>query len=164
MGQLGTTLRAALVSTGSAVEAVTLLGAGPARWTLPGEVATIAVAVLDPVTGVVEHVSLGHPPLLVVAPDGTTQLDPRARSCPRSASWTACRPRSTSRCRPAARSCCTANGLVERREESILDGLRRLAAFFAAEPGTVDVDGVVAAARDPRSADDATLLLVRRDA
>lgn len=55
------------------------------------------------------------------------------------------------------------DGLVERRGESIRDGLDRLAAVFAAGPDA-DVDGIVTAARDPRSADDATLLLVRRDA
>jgi len=162
MGQLGTTLRAALVSTGSAVEAVTLLG-DVARWTLPGEVATIAVAVLDPVTGVVEHVSLGHPPLLVVAPDGTTSWTESA-IVPPLGLVDRVPPAQHVQVPPGGALVLYSDGLVERREESILDGLRRLAAFFAAEPGTVDVDGVVAAARDPRSADDATLLLVRRDA
>ena len=55
------------------------------------------------------------------------------------------------------------DGLVERRGESIRDGLGRLAGAFTAGPD-VDVDDIVTAARDPRSADDATLLLARRDA
>jgi len=161
MGQLGTTLRGALVRTGSAVEAVRALGE-VARWTLPGEVATLAVAVLDPRTGVVEHVSVGHPPLLVVGPDGRTRWTERASVPPLGlvdrvpAAYRLEVPR-------GGALVLYSDGLVERRGESIKAGLERLAAVFAGGPGA-DVDRIVAAARDPRSADDATLLVVRRHA
>ncbi|MTG87778.1 SpoIIE family protein phosphatase [Cellulosimicrobium sp. BIT-GX5] len=161
MGQLGTTLRAALVSTGSAVEAVARL-AHVARWTLPGEVATLAVALLDPRTGVVEHVSVGHPPLLVVGPDGTTRWAGRA-SVPPLGLVDRAPTAEEVQVPPGGALVLYSDGLVERRGESIRDGLDRLAAVFADGPG-VEVDGIVAAARDPRSADDATLLVVRRDA
>src|SRR5690606_30632295 len=176
MGQLGTTLRAALVSTGSAVEAVARL-AHVARWTLPGEVATLAVALLDPPTGVVEHVSVGprdprtgvgepgsvgHPPLLVVGPDGTTRWAGRA-SVPPLGLVDRAPTAEEVQVPPGGALVLYSDGLVERRGESIRDGLDRLAAVFADGPG-VEVDGIVAAARDPRSADDATLLAVRRDA
>ncbi|WP_251152302.1 SpoIIE family protein phosphatase [Cellulosimicrobium sp. Marseille-Q4280] len=161
MGQLSTTLRAALVGTSSAAEAVERL-AQFARWTLPGEVATVAVALLDPVSGVVEHVSVGHPPLLVVEADGTPRWAQGASAPPLGLVDRA----PTTHVLEVPRGGALvlySDGLVERREESVLDGLDRLAAVFerGSRPGA---DEILAAARDPRSADDATLLVLRREA
>lgn len=160
MGQLSTTLRAALVGTSSAAEAVERL-AQFARWTLPGEVATVAVALLDPATGVVEHVSVGHPPLLVVEADGTPRWAEGASAPPLGLVDRA----PTTHVFEVPRGGALvlySDGLVERREESVLDGLDRLAAVFAGDsrPGA---DEILAAARDPHSADDATLLVLRRE-
>jgi len=159
MGQLSTTLRAALVATGSASRAVAVLSQF-ARWTLPGEVATVAVAVLDPATGVVEHVSVGHPPLLVVEPDGTPRWTARASSPPLGLVDVAPATHVLEVPRGGA-LVLYSDGLVERRDESITAGLDRLAETFA-EGADVAVSDVLAAARDPRSADDATLLVARR--
>lgn len=161
MGQLSTTLRAALVGTSSAAEAVERL-AQFARWTLPGEVATVAVALLDPASGVVEHVSVGHPPLLVVEADGTPRWAQGASAPPLGLVDRA----PTTHVLEVPRGGALvlySDGLVERREESVLDGLDRLAAVFerGSRPGA---DEILAAARDPRSADDATLLVLRREA
>jgi two-component system, chemotaxis family, sensor kinase Cph1 len=160
MGQLSTTLRAALVTTSCAAQAVTRL-AEFARWTLPGEVATLAVAVVDPETGVVEHASLGHLPLLVVEPDGTTRWTEQASAPPLGLVETE-PPVHRLQVSPGGALVLYSDGLVERRGESIRDGLARLATTCTG--GEIDVDGIVTAARDPRSADDATLLVLRRHA
>lgn len=160
MGQLSTALRAALVGAGTVVEAVARL-AEVAAWTLPGEVATLAVALLDPVSGVVDHVSLGHPPLLVVAPDGTTRWAERA-SVPPLGVGSRVPVLQTLEVPPGGALVLYSDGLVERRDESIRDGLARLAGACT-DGATLDVDRLVDVTRDPASADDATLLVVRRD-
>ncbi|MCB7135337.1 SpoIIE family protein phosphatase [Cellulosimicrobium marinum] len=164
MAQLSTTLRAALVASDDPVEAVRRLGEF-ARWTMPGEIATLTVALLDPATGVVQHVSAGHPPLLVVDPDGTPVWTARATSPP--LGLVDHRPVGHElHVPPGGTLVLYSDGLVERRDESVRDGLDRLAAAFAdavVAGGAVDVDAIVAAARDPRSADDATLVVVRRE-
>ncbi|MFC8921270.1 SpoIIE family protein phosphatase [Cellulosimicrobium sp. NPDC057127] len=160
MGQLSTTLRAALVSTSCASQAVSRL-AEFARWTLPGEVATLTVAVVDPSTGVVEHVSVGHPPLLVVEPEGSVRWAEPATAPPLGLVDEAPTVHRLE-IAPGGALVMYSDGLVERRGESVRDGLARLASTCTG--GVLDVDAVVAEARDPRSADDATLLVLRRDA
>jgi serine phosphatase RsbU (regulator of sigma subunit) len=159
MGQLRTALRTSLVGSNSAHEAARLLFE-VVRWTLPGEVATLAVALLDPVTGVVESVSLGHPPLLVVYPDGHVRWAPRAGAPPLGLAGEV-PPANRIEVPLGGALVLYSDGLVERRDESIGDGLSRLANAFVDGPATA-IDDVVKATRDERSADDATLLLVRR--
>ena len=56
------------------------------------------------------------------------------------------------------------DGLVDSRETSLRDGLRRLRAQFDGTDGRpVDIDEVLRECRDPASVDDVTLLLVCRD-
>jgi serine phosphatase RsbU (regulator of sigma subunit) len=160
MGQLRTSLRTLLVDTCSAHEAVQAL-LDFVQWTLPGQVATLTVAILDPVTGVVENVSLGHPPLLVVEADGSARWTPKAGAPPLGLAKVAPPVRRVEV--PAGGTLVLySDGLVERRDESIVDGLERLAASFAAAR-TTDVDVVVRTTRDERSADDATLLVIHRE-
>lgn len=161
MGQLRTALRTSLVGSASAREGVRLLFE-MVRWTLPGEVATLTVALVDPVTGEVENVSLGHPPLLVVHDDGSVCWAPKASAPPLGLAREV-PPADRLVVPPGGALVLYSDGLVERRDESVSDGLARLADAFAAGPRT-DVDDVVRVARDERSADDATLMVVRRQA
>ena len=158
MGQLRTALRTSLVGTCSAYEAVRQL-LEVVRWTLPNEVATLSVALVDPATGVVENVSLGHPPMLVVHPGGDVEWSPRAGAPPLGVTEEV----------PTARRfevpvgatlVLYSDGLVERRDESIREGLDRLARAFA-DGGGRALDDVVQHTRDESSTDDATLLVVR---
>ncbi|MCK0118590.1 SpoIIE family protein phosphatase [Isoptericola sp. S6320L] len=161
MGQLRTALRTSLVGSDSAHEAARLLF-DVMRWTLPGELATLTVALVDPATGSVENVSLGHPPLLVVSPDGSVRWAPRAGAPPLGLAGDVPPAHRVEVPRGGA-LVLYSDGLVERRDESVGDGLARLAAAFGTGPRT-DVDDVVRATRDERSADDATLMVVRRQA
>ena len=161
MGQLRTAMRTSLVGSDSAHEAARLLFE-VVRWTLPGEVATLTVALVDPANGTVENVSLGHPPLLVVHPDGSTCWAPLAGAPPLGLAGEV-PPASRLEVPPGGSLVLYSDGLIERRDESVTDGLARLADAFRAGPRT-DIDDVVRATRDERSADDATLMVVQRRA
>jgi hypothetical protein len=159
MGQLRTALRAGLVTGGSASEAVETLRE-TARWTLPGEVATVCVVLVDPATGEAELVSLGHPPVLVVGPDGRSSWGPPASRPPLGVARTVPEPVRLQVPEGGA-LVLYSDGLVERRGESIRSGLARLERAFV-QGARTDLDTVVRRARDARSADDATLLVARR--
>ncbi|MBD8079422.1 SpoIIE family protein phosphatase [Cellulosimicrobium arenosum] len=160
MGQLSTALRAALVGAGSAVEAVAHL-ARTAAWTLPGEVATVSLALVDLENGLVEYVSAGHPPLLVVGADGSSSWSRPATAPPVGVGMRA--PTAHTLTVPAGGALVVyTDGLVERRDESVRAGLDRLAAVFGAGPAT-PAQEVLDAVRDPDSTDDATLLVLHRE-
>ncbi|MEK8226687.1 PP2C family protein-serine/threonine phosphatase [Oerskovia sp. M15] len=67
MGQIRNALRAALVRAGTAHGAVEQL-AETVQWTMPGQIATLVVAVVDLVAGTVEYVTAGHPPPFFLVP------------------------------------------------------------------------------------------------
>lgn len=162
MAQLRHALRSALVNSTDVAESVRRL-ARLMRWTMPGEIATCLVASIDPGTGDAWWTNAGHPPALVVGPDGSTRWLERADHPPLGLlTPDAVRVRHT-RIEPGETLVLYTDGLVERTDESVLDGLARLAAAWAAEPGA-PATRVVTRVRDPRSADDATLVLVRRAA
>jgi hypothetical protein len=160
MGQLRNSLRAALVAAGDARTAAERL-AEMARLTLPGEIATLVVCLLDPRSGVVEHVSLGHPPLLVVAPDGRVTWGPLAAAPPLGVGDSHVPQVARVKVPAGGALALYTDGLVERRGESILAGLKRLEAALA-NGVPADLGEVVQSTRDPASADDATLLVLRR--
>ncbi|WP_402463658.1 SpoIIE family protein phosphatase [Isoptericola aurantiacus] len=157
MGQLRNALRALLVSGSSAVRAVEQVD-HLLRTTLPGQVATLVVAVVSPGSGEVEYVTAGHPPPVLVGSDGATMVaalgTPPLGVGRREA-------RSGAAAVPAGGAVVLfSDGLVERRDESIVDGLGRLR---AAAVETLDPGELVARVRDPDSEDDATVVVVRRD-
>lgn len=160
MGQIRNTLRAELVRAGTARAAVEQL-ATTVRWTMPGQIATLVVAVVDPRTGAVEYVTAGHPPPFFLVPgEGVVWGDllggpPLGLGAPRFGGG-------TTTIGPGGALVLYSDGLFERRDESIRAGLRRLAGTFAEHVG--DVDAVLRSTRDPASEDDATLLVLRRRA
>jgi serine phosphatase RsbU (regulator of sigma subunit)/anti-sigma regulatory factor (Ser/Thr protein kinase) len=88
--------------------------------------ATVVYAVLDPETGVCRFTSAGHPPPLVVLPDGRAEFVEGGRSLPLGTGATA-RYRQATRVLPVGSSMIFyTDGLVERRAESIDEGLERL--------------------------------------
>ena len=122
-------------------------------------------ATLDPATGVVEHASAGHPPILVV--------DSRrgARYLEGGLSWPLCAasgkrtPHGTAVLEPGATLLLYSDGLVERRGESIDLGLQRLATAahrsHALDPEQL-CDAVVAELVDgQRIQDDVVIVAIR---
>ncbi|MDO8149908.1 SpoIIE family protein phosphatase [Isoptericola sp. b408] len=157
MGQMRNALRALLL-TGSgpelAVEQVDQL----LRSTMPEQVATLVVALVDPTTGEAEYVTAGHPPPVVVGPDGAVVADTLGTpplGVGRRESRTA-----TVQVPHGGALVLFSDGLVERRDESIVDSLERLR---SATEQTLGAATLVALVRDPGSDDDATAVVVRRD-
>ncbi|SDR86286.1 PAS fold-containing protein [Paraoerskovia marina] len=156
MGQLRNALRALLVTGSSAVQAVSQVD-HLLRTTLPGQVATLVVAVLDPSTGEVEYVTAGHPPPVMVGTDGAFVGE--ILGAPPLGVGLRVEAVATAQVPPGGSLVLFSDGLVEHRDESIVEALERLR---SAAEHSVDPDRLVATVRDPESDDDATVLVLRR--
>jgi serine phosphatase RsbU (regulator of sigma subunit) len=128
--------------------------------------ATVCAVEVEPATGALRYARAGHPPPLVVAPDGTTTWLDRAGSMPlHGAPRPAPRPEATATLAPGALLVLYSDGLVERRGEDLDARLARLASV-ASNARDLDLGAVcdrllaamdVAAARD----DDVVVLCLR---
>ena len=102
-----------------------------ARLSVPGEIATVAYLVLDRGSGSVAYATAGHPPPIVVRPDGTTRwLDGAAGPLLGAFSYFPSGV-ATARLEPDECLMLYTDGLVERREEGLGDSLERLATTVA---------------------------------
>ncbi|PFG41545.1 PAS domain-containing protein [Isoptericola jiangsuensis] len=157
MGQLRNALRALLLAGGDIVEAVGRVD-HLLRTTLPGQAATLVLAAVEPGSADVTYVTAGHPPPVVVGPDGARVADVLGEP-PLGVGRRGGRS-GTVHVAPGGAVVLFSDGLVERRDESIVDSLDRLrvAAARSVDPATL-----VAQVRAPSSADDATVVVVRRD-
>jgi serine phosphatase RsbU (regulator of sigma subunit) len=167
MGRLRTALAALALDEPSPAAALERLDAF-ARTLGATEFATACYAILEPVAGDLTYASAGHPPILLVGRDGTTRYLPDALSTPLSGLQAEPRPQERVQLAPGSTLVLYSDGVVERRGESITDGLTRLAAA-AAELGERPVeeccrllmDALVPAA-DART-DDSVILCARLD-
>ncbi|MFI8193295.1 SpoIIE family protein phosphatase [Streptomyces sp. NPDC085946] len=127
MGQLRSACRALLLREPS--PARTLMALDRFAADLPGAVCTtVFCGVLDPATGQLAYSSAGHPPGILVRPDGSSRLLDEGSSLP-----LAVRPgreRSDSVCTLPARSTLLlyTDGLVERRRRSLTAGIEQAGA------------------------------------
>lgn len=122
MGEMRGGLRAYALEAGGPDEVLARLdGLATQLW---HEMATVALAMLEPATGHVRYASAGHLPPLLVSPDGSATLLFGGRGAP----LLAYRPAgaATVRLEPGAFLVLYTDGLVERRGEVIDDGLARL--------------------------------------
>lgn len=165
MGQLRIALRAYAVEGHPAAEVIERLDRLFDE--LEEELATVVYLVYEPATGTVDYANAGHPPPLVVAPDGSTQFLRGALSPPLGCMVGARAGQASTA--PAAGSTLVVytDGLVERRGTDIERGLARLQEVAAAADTThLDdfcdrlLEGMDAAERG----DDIALLAVRLDA
>ena len=88
---------------------------------------TILTMLLDPSSGELRYASAGHPPALVLEPDGSTRFLEGGRSVPLGLPFDLPRPQATERLSSGAVLVVYTDGLVERREEPLDRGLERLA-------------------------------------
>jgi serine/threonine-protein kinase RsbW len=94
--------------------------------------ATVAVVLLDPGTGVLRYSLAGHPPPLVVHPDGRAEFLDHGRGLPLGVpEGEGARTEATATLAPGATLVLFTDGLVERRDASIEEGLQRLLATAA---------------------------------
>jgi serine/threonine-protein kinase RsbW len=89
--------------------------------------ATIAYVELDPASGRIQYACAGHPPPLVVSPDGHTRFLWDGRSAPLGSTLGDVREQATDVLEDGETLVLYTDGLVERRRESFDHGLERLA-------------------------------------
>ncbi|MGQ9350682.1 SpoIIE family protein phosphatase [Mycolicibacterium gilvum] len=165
MGQLRSACRALLLEHPSPAAALSALDRFAAR--LPGARCTTAFcAVLDPRIGEVVYSCAGHPPPIMVTADRTTELLEGARATPLGLKNPPHRTEARVTMPARATLLLYTDGLVERRRESIDDGIARATDVVQSNRAT-DLDqlaNVIMARLAPADGyhDDVALLLYRQ--
>jgi len=159
----------------NAVRAYLLEGYGPAQTlarvnrlldSLGGGFATLVCLVVDPLSGTLRYANAGHPPPLVVGPDGATRWLEAGLAPPIGAAQEVAYRQAEDRIPSAGGLVLYTDGLVERRHEPIDTGLGRLAEVAADAPGHARTlaDRLVAAMSDSARPDDVAVLVLSRHA
>ncbi|WP_326547493.1 SpoIIE family protein phosphatase [Mycolicibacterium sp. ND9-15] len=167
MGQLRSACRALLLEHPGPAATLTALDRFAAR--LPGARCTTAFcAVLNPDTGELLYSSAGHPPPVVVLPDGSSRLLDDASVTPLGLPYDHVRPEGRAILPPRATLLLYTDGLVERRREALDKGIRRAASVLGKHPTTTleDLADEIMSKLAPRNGyqDDVALLLYRQPA
>ncbi|GAA3236686.1 hypothetical protein GCM10017691_35200 [Pseudonocardia petroleophila] len=164
MGQLRSALSAYLLQTHAPAEALTWLD----RWSVrvPGARASTAICVvLDTRTGDVRWARAGHPPPLVIGPDGGSQFLEDAHGAVLGVTGGPPFTEGSTTLAPGSTVILYTDGLVERRGEIVDDGFARLAraaATHCTSPVEKLVPAVLDAALDGAGpADDVALIVAR---
>ncbi|MCC6830555.1 MAG: SpoIIE family protein phosphatase [Thermoleophilia bacterium] len=156
MGRLRTALAA--LAPGTDRPAALLRRLDAFAESVPGSgLTTLVYAMLNPLTGHLTYASAGHPPGLVVYPDGITHWLWGGRSTPLRAVPDPVRNEAGAELPPGAKLLLYSDGLVERRAERIDAGLDRLAAAARrhhALPPDEFVDVVIGEMDDPEGMGD----------
>jgi len=161
MGQMRSALRAFLMQEGdSGAMADRLnrfaLGLGEANMT------TVLLAIFEPATGRLRYTNAGHPPALIVAPDGSARYLDDPPSPPLAVLQTPRYPQHEVQLEPGSTLIIYTDGLVEETTESLDAGLERL--LSAARNAESDVDALcerlllISGNEDAAHPDDVTLL------
>ena len=126
MGQLRSAGRALLLECRSPAQVLSALDRFAAL--VPGaRVSTVFCAVIDPHDGSVYYSSAGHPPAIVVQADGTSCFLEKASSLPLAVVDDLIRPEADVVLPPKATLLLYTDGLVERRDEALDEGMARAA-------------------------------------
>jgi PAS domain S-box-containing protein len=166
MGQMRSALRAFLMQgdhTGAMADRLNRFALGLGDMMLT----TVVLAVLDPATGLLRYTNAGHPPVLLVAPDGTPRYLEDAASPPMGVLDSPRYPQRTVQLEPGSTLVLYTDGVVETPTELLDLGLDRL--LEGARDAGTDVDALcdqlLDAARGPEGGrpDDVTLLVVRAE-
>jgi serine phosphatase RsbU (regulator of sigma subunit) len=164
MGQLRNALRTAALEGEDAASAMTrvdlLLQSQRER---QDSIATAIFARLNGDGATLELASAGHPPPLIVHPDGSTEFIDNVRSVPLGVPAPGGRRSSSCQLEPGSLLILYTDGLVERRGASLTDGFERLAAAAAGagrDPEQACDQVVKAMLGDEGPADDVAVLAV----
>jgi PAS domain S-box-containing protein len=103
-----------------------------------GDMTTLVYLVFDPTTRTARFTSAGHPPPLVVHPDGTATYLEGGRSLPLGVVPNASYPEAEAMLEPGSTLLLYTDGLVERRGAGIDAGLRRLVEAASTAQGGVE--------------------------
>lgn len=165
MGQLRSACRALLLEHPSPAAALSALDRFAAR--LPGARCTTAFcAVLSPDTGEIVYSCAGHPPPILVQADRSTRLLEGARATPLGLKRPPHRTEARETMPPRSTLLLYTDGLVERRRESIDDGIARATDVVQKNRATAlnELANVIMAQLAPSNGyhDDVALLLYRQ--
>jgi len=162
MGRMRSALRAYALESADPGEVLAKLDAKMQHFE-PGAVATVAYAVFDPGMDRVRICLAGHYPPVVAVPGRPAELADVALGLLIGAAPGAQRPVTTLELAPGTLLCFYTDGLIERRDQAIDDGLARLCQAVSAQPPDAACAAVMAAlvGRQP-ARDDIALLIVRR--
>jgi anti-sigma regulatory factor (Ser/Thr protein kinase)/anti-anti-sigma regulatory factor len=168
MAQLRAVLTELLTAETSLVKALLRADSFAAR-SAALRAATLALAVLDPVTGRVRYAVCGHPPPLVVSPQGQARYLNRARTGPLGIGSAPAL--ASDQLRPGELVLLYSDGLIKRPGRPLgesMDALAEVASKIAVGPTLPDLSPAVPAERlcqltaelcaDPATADDVTML------
>jgi PAS domain S-box-containing protein len=164
MGQLRSACRALLLQNTDPAQTLTALDRFAAQ--LPGAMcATVFCGVLDPATGDLAYSSAGHPPAVVIHPDGTTDLLDQGRARPLGVRFDSVRPEARYVVPARATLLLYTDGLIERRRQPLTAGIDRVAAVVqeGRSTGLEDLASGVMTDMAPETGfdDDVALLLYR---
>jgi PAS domain S-box-containing protein len=164
MGRLSSALSGLLLAGHSPARALDLLDRFAER--IEGaELATVASLVLDPATGRLTYSSAGHPPPLMVTDDGTVTYLDGGHGPALGVPGRGRRPEAVTSVPTGSTLLLYTDGLVERRDAVLDDGLDRLAAAAAARTSaslTALVDEVLVDVLGRHGADDDVAVLAVR--
>ncbi|GAB3149830.1 SpoIIE family protein phosphatase [Amycolatopsis stemonae] len=165
MGQLRSACRALLLEANGPAHTLTTLDRFADR--LPGALCTtVFCGVLDPATGALTYSSAGHPPATLVHHDGTAEFLDAGGSVPLAVRIPAKRPEATAVVPVGSLLMLYTDGLVERRRESLDEGIDRatVVAHGARDAELADLAATLMGRLRPADGyeDDVALLLYRR--
>jgi PAS domain S-box-containing protein len=166
MGQLRSACRALLLQAKSPAEVLSALD-GFAAMIPGGSCTTLFCAIIDPAQGELRYSSAGHPPAILVHPDGVAELLTRAGSVPLASVPVARRPEASAGLRVGSTLLLYTDGLVERRRELIDAGISRAVQALTdgrSLPENVLADRLVGDLLPPAGSDDAAVLVYRHRA
>jgi serine/threonine-protein kinase RsbW len=130
-----------------------------------GVMTTVACAIVTPATGLCRVAAAGHPPPILVHPDGRTEAVMGGRSMPLIGD-DGPRPEVELELPPGTTLALYSDGVIERRRETIDEGIGRLAQLAGdrfKHPVGVMADELLQAMVTSDVDDDAALLLLRRE-
>jgi anti-sigma regulatory factor (Ser/Thr protein kinase) len=133
------------------------------RFTDQGDMATLIYATFDPHTTELRFASAGHPPPLIVSPDGATRFLEGGRSVPTGVVGDTAYEEATTTLAPGATLVLYTDGLVERRGSTLDAGLATLAqaASEVAADNVAALRDHVLARQPPAPEDDVAVLTFR---
>jgi phosphoserine phosphatase RsbU/P len=162
MGRMRSALRAYALETEDPAEVLARLDRMMQHFE-PGSLATVAYAVFDPGMDRVRICLAGHYPPVVAVPGQPAELVHVAPGLLIGAAPGAQRRATTLQIAPGTLLCFYTDGLIERRDQTIDDGLARLCRAVTAQSPDAACAAVMAALVGSRPArDDIALLMVRR--
>jgi anti-anti-sigma factor len=162
MGQLRTALRAYAIETNSPAAVLQRLSRLVAEFEA-AQMATLIYAVLDPDSRTLAFASAGHPPPLLIGPDGQATYLMEGRSPPLGVTKAA-QAEAIISIRPGSTLVLYTDGLVEGRRGSIVESMEALRTAVEGHHRDLDSlcdDRVLQPPRPESSGDDVALLVVR---